>query len=154
MDYYIIEQKQASKLVSTMERYRKEEKIIQYTGNDYNEKKSKVEYTYPYNPSNGYGVPINYYLMVVGNSISLNIVYQRFRVAYTLQAPNNWAELEIEAFGDDFYHNVARGEKLFDEGIKIIENLIVNSFENGGMGSTTMSRNPNYLQSILSNYAE
>ncbi len=44
MDYYFINEKQATKLINTMEKYRKSKNITEYTGNDLNEKRKSINY--------------------------------------------------------------------------------------------------------------
>lgn len=151
MDYYSITKEQAQKLINCLEKYRKQETMVQYTGNDYNEKEEKIFYRYPYYI---YGDERHCYLMVVGNSFSLNIMYDRYRVAYTLQAPDGWSNVDVASYGDDFYNDIHPKEALSDRGIDFMKTCIKDAFTKGGMSKTILAKSKNYLQGMLTDESE
>ena len=102
MDIYEIYDSYGYKLLKILDELRKSDVIIQYNGNDYNEIKTIKHATTLEDTDNPndlydlYGEPIKFYFLVQENSISVNVFFKEYRVAYTFQEKNNWKIIEVE----------------------------------------------------------
>lgn len=146
MDIYSVKTSDGEMIIRCMEKYRINKTFIQYTGNDFNEHQTKIGYAWPFRE---YGETSHYTMLVNGNTFSLNAMYPRFRVAYTLQAPINWRKVDVESFGDDFYNDMMPNDALSSNAVSKLIAYVDTAFKKGGMAAAFGTSYRDFLQEDL-----
>jgi len=101
MDVYTMSIEDAQKFAKFLEGMRANNTFTECIGIGPGDREtnSQKSYVYPYRE---YGTPRRASLLVSGNTFSFMMLYDQFRIAYTLQAQGRWEQIDFDSYGGTY----------------------------------------------------
>ena len=155
MDVYTMSIEDAQKFAKFLEGMRASSTFTECIGIGPGDREtnSQKSYVYPYRE---YGTPRRASLLVSGNTFSFMMLYDQFRIAYTLQAQSGWEQIDFDSYGGTYLSEMPSSfDSLTGTSLDKITGLFSGKFRLGTnnlyniLGS--MAHNINFLEGYIRN---
>ncbi len=101
MDVYTMSMTDAQNFAKFLEGMRASNTFTECIGIGPGDKETNSQKSYVY-PFKEYGTPHRASLLVRGNTFSFMMLYDQFRIAYTLQAQAGWEKIDFDSYGGTY----------------------------------------------------